>query len=144
MPTTIQIIDKLHEYNGKIHKAGRLPLLRDAAAKLPKKMGVYVIYYRRKPIYVGRANNIYTRFRSQHLSRASDVASSSFRMHMLKGKKFRSYKEARNWILNNCSVKTIVINDYDYTLLFEQFLIKLWRKKYKLVNDRKGDSVAFL
>ncbi len=65
-------------------------------------------------------------------------------MHMLKGKKFRSYKEARNWILNNCSVKTIVINDYDYTLLFEQFLIKLWRKKYKLVNDRKGDSVAFL
>ena len=94
--------------------------------------------YRKKPFYVGRANNLRSRFVNQHLSKSNTVASSSFRKHLLWDvKKIKRYKEARNWILKNCAIKFVKVADYDYSLLFETLLIKLWRKKYQLVNDRK-------
>ena len=104
---------------------------------IPRYAGVYVLYYKEKPFYVGRSNNIYKRFMHQHLSKRNDVASSSFRMHIKILKKITRYKEARNWIVKNCKVKFVKIDNYDDSILLEALLIRLWRKKYRLVNDNK-------
>jgi len=133
-----KVTAQLDRYYTQLCKSSQQNLVQSILKKLPRSMSVYVIYYRKKPFYVGRANNLRSRFVNQHLSKSNTVASSSFRKHLLWDvKKIKRYKEARNWILKNCAIKFVKVADYDYSLLFETLLIKLWRKKYQLVNDRK-------
>lgn len=131
-----QVINRIKKYYVRICQSpqksfgpGRKPL--------PKYPGVYIIYYRRKPLYVGRSNNIRQRFVAQHLSSKNVIASSSFRKHLLSGEWITKLEDARDWIINNCRIKYIEIDNYDDSILLEAMLIKLWRKKYKLLNDNK-------
>src|SRR3989344_6704954 len=107
---------------------------------VPRYAGVYVIYSKNKPLYVGRSINLYRRFVHQHLSKRNDVAASSFRMHLLMSKRVAAYKESRQWILKNCTVKFVKTDNYDVAVLLEAFLIRLWRKKFHLLNDNKDDG----
>ncbi len=104
---------------------------------LPNFPGVYIFYFHQKPFYVGRSNCLKNRLLRQHLSKKDDVSSSSFRVHLKQLGYVKDYKEVRDWALNNCAFKFIKIDNYDDSILFEGLLIKLWRKKYKLLNDNK-------
>ncbi len=108
--------------------------------KLPKVRGVYIIYYKNKPIYIGRSVDIKGRILNHHLCKREVVASSSFRKTLLDKKMIKSYKEARSWILDNCKFKFLEVLLYDDQLLLEAMMIRLWRnKKYDLHNDRKDN-----
>jgi hypothetical protein len=137
-----KVVKQLNSYYISFCKSNQRELTRSVLKKLPRSMSVYAFYRRGKPIYVGRANNLRNRVVNQHLSKSNAVMASSFRSH-LRGKRpndlkaIKQYKEARNWILKNCTIKFVKVADYDYSLLFETLLIKLWRKKYRLLNDKK-------
>lgn len=132
-----QIISSLQLKYIRICKQGRLKLEEANLRNLPKYPGIYIFYLEGKPFYVGRSNCIRTRLLRQHLSPKNENASSSFRLHLLRGKYVKSYGEIRKWVLDNCTFKFIEIDNYDDSILLEALLIKLWRKKYKLLNDNK-------
>lgn len=121
----------------KICKQGRLKLAESDLKSLPKYPGIYIIYLNGKPFYVGRSNSIRTRLLRQHLSSKNENASSSFRLHLLKEGYVKKYGDVRKWVLDNCTFKFIEIDNYDDSISLEALLIKLWRKKYKLLNDNK-------
>ncbi len=116
--------------------------------KLPKEAGVYIIYYKNNPIYVGRTNTIYGRIANQHLGKNpqknNPYTSSSFKKSLVNkyGKEDGiTLKNAREWILSNCKFKLVVIPEYDDQILFEALLINIWRKKYNLLNDNKDKDI---
>jgi len=122
----------------KLREKSQLKLSDDNIIKeIPKYSGVYVFYDKKRPLYVGISKNIHNRFK-KHLSGSKKSSSSTLRAELHKRRKIK-YKDTRNWLLKNCTIKLIEIKHRDDALLFEHFLIKLWRKKYRknLLNPYK-------
>ncbi len=123
-------------YYDNIRGRPKLRLTENNLNKIPRGSGVYVIYYRENPIYVGTSGKMHSRLTLYHFSRRNDVSSSPFRKNLKLRKKIK-YRDMREWILKNCRFKFVRIANYDDSRLLEAMLIRLWRKKYRLFNDIK-------
>lgn len=138
------IVDRMRDYyEKKVCKPPKEKFEEETLKNIPRYAGVYIVYHKNNPIYVGRSNTIWGRICNQHLSKKGSkknpYSSSSFKKKLLKHLKIE-LTEQNQWILNNCKFKFIKVDTYDDQLLLEALLIAMWRKKGSLLNDNKDKA----
>ena len=105
----------------------------------PGKPGVYLIYRNKKVIYIGQSSNLRNRFK-QHLSPSQSPKRSTFRRILVREFGIEP-QNTKDWIVENCSISSIEINDFgictsDMCKLVESLLIAHFRARNKdLLNS---------
>lgn len=102
--------------------------------ELPKTGGVYLIYFLKNSMYVGKATNLHRRIKSDHVSGAKDTETSSFRTSLQSNRGITPGKDMKEWIIKNCFFSYVPIEDRDMCALVEAILIRHFRAKKDMYN----------
>lgn len=89
---------------------------------VPEKPGVYVIYDKRVEaiIYAGRTKNLRRRLLGDH--KQGNIKGSQFRRALKRNLALKSESEITSYILQNCSFKFIVIEEFEEMVRLEHFI----------------------
>jgi len=91
-------------------------------ARFPERLGVYVIYDKRveATIYAGRTKNLRRRLLGDH--KRGNIEGSQFRRALKRNLALKSESEITSYILQNCSFKFIVIEEFEEMVRLEHFI----------------------
>jgi len=95
----------------------------EASSKdVPERLGVYVIYDKRveATIYAGRTKNLRRRLLGDH--KRGNIEGSQFRRALKRNLALKSESEITSYILQNCSFKFIVIEEFEEMVRLEHFI----------------------
>lgn len=116
-----------------VHLLSRPKLTFDSSLDLllPKEGGVYHIAEKgpkRRSLYVGETDNLRNRILRDHLNRRN----SAIKKKLIKSKRFRSEKRAKEYLQKRCFVQYVLIEDERFRTLVKHFVISMLNPK---LND---------
>ncbi|KKR15459.1 MAG: hypothetical protein UT42_C0001G0016 [Candidatus Falkowbacteria bacterium GW2011_GWA2_39_24] len=103
---------------------------------IPETQGVYLIYKRKKIIYVGKGKNLQKRIAKDHLSVGVRGIKSAFQRKVHRIYEIPFGLQMKKWISRNCKFTYKAIKDADMCSLVESLLITYLRSNgQKLLNS---------
>lgn len=93
-----------------------------SSTDVPKEPGVYVIYDKieKAIIYAGRTKNLRRRLLGDH--RRGNIKGSQFRRALKRNLAFELESEITSYILENCSFRFMVIEEFEEMVRLEHFI----------------------
>lgn len=96
---------------------------------LPKEGGVYHLAEKNAEepsLYVGETENLWDCIITGHLNRRGSV----IKKKLIKGKKFKSEKRAKQYLQERCFVQYVLVEDERFRTLLKNFVISILNPKF--------------
>lgn len=130
-------LDEARRHAKKLLSAPKISLTEKIA--VPVNSGVYLFHERLKSgaserLYVGIANKLRKRIHINHVSAKSKPTTSTLRRSLNKVRNIEVGPAMKKWLVVNCTISFIEIEDPDMRKLVEALVVAVLRPSGKILN----------